>query len=311
MTDKFQKYYLDNVLFYNKQNIEKINNIINKQECYLGNVLVPLNMETEDYLKNIIGRIEKYNEIVQIIEYTSTTKLEDYRRAIFRYKSTLLFGQLEQSYYVYEEIVYLSQGLLEPLDIIGNNRKLGLIMASLTNIRGGSRSLKLYNNNIGLYDKILPNISYSEYKNIINENKDKSISVAIRLCLYYNLLKVEKDELKLFNALQNLYNLTYIFYDYTSKTVINDDFVSILIGLYMENKLQKMSVEEYEERLKEWYNTVRDPETDPFKGFIEDENKSIEDTTTKKKGIKTKRININKIYKNIQRNNKTKKIKAK
>ena len=267
--------------------------------------MTPLNSRILDYLKSIIGRIEEYNNKVQTIEYTADTKLEDYRRTIFKYKSTLLFGKLENSYYVYEEIVYLSQGLS---DTIGNGDNLGLIMTLLLETRGGSRDLKIYNNNIGLYDNILPNISYSAYRDIINGVKDKSISDAIRICLYYNLLKIEKDEILLFNSLQNLYNLTYIFYDYTCKTVVNDVFVSTLIKLYMENKLQTMSLEEYENRLNQWYKTVEDE----ARKMIED-NENLEDNVSIKSNskIKTKRRFINKISKNIRRNNKTKKIKTK
>ena len=256
-------------IYINYCNIEKINNVINNSKCYLSNIEIYLNDNIKDYLKNIIGKIEKYNEIVQTIEYTSTTKLEDYRRAIFRYKSCFLFGQLEQSYYVYEEIVYLSQGLLEPLD--NTMKKFGDIINSITNYKGGNNEIKIYNNDIKLYNINFNTISYSEYKDIINKVRDeKGTSDTLTLCLYYNIFKIEKDELKLSNILQNLYSFIYIFYNYTAKTILNDDFISILISLYMENKLQKMSVEEYEERLKEWYKIVRDPETDPFKGFIDD-----------------------------------------
>jgi hypothetical protein len=235
----------------------------------MSNIEMTLNNKIKDYLKKIIERIEKYNEIVQTIEYTSTTKLEDYRRAIFRYKSCFLFGQLDQSYYVYEEVVYLSQGLLEPLD--NTMIKFGDIINSVTNYKGARNEIKIYNNDIKLYNINFNTISYSEYEDIINKVEyENGTSDALTLCLYYNIFKIEKDELKLCNILQNLYSFIYIFYNYTAKTILNDDFISILISLYMENKLQKMSVDDYEERLKEWYKTVRDPETDPFKGFIDD-----------------------------------------
>jgi hypothetical protein len=272
----FQSMYLNMVKEHNEYNIEFINEILKNNHFKINDTLVILNDEIKSVLTEIKNTIEDANKQVDTINFKDFSDMNKYRKYILKYKSFFMFGKLNEEYILYtNNTTRLFPGSLSKDDYIYKmNKKIDDYIFSLIKFTGGSKFTKVldtyFKNLIAPLDDLNDYNKYSKLVDTYIENDENSKGV--QLCIYYNLLKFNKDKFILFNEIEVLYNYLILFYDYVGKVIVDDKFMTSIIKLYKENKLQNMSYEEFENLVKEWYKTIRDPNDDPFLGFIDDKD---------------------------------------
>lgn len=277
--NSFQTMYLDIVKEHNKYNIEYITAILNKNTFRINDDIILLNDKIKTLLFEMKHSIEQANESISKLDYRVYSDLNEYRRDILKYKSFFLFGKINEEYILYtNNTTKLFPGSSFKNDIIyKTNKKIDDYIFSLINFSGGSKFKK----ELGTYfkDLIYPltdlndYVKYSKLVDSYIENDENS--KAIQLCIYYNFLKMEKNNIVLFNEIEILYNYLTLFYDYIGKVVVDDNFMTTIIKMYKENRLQNISYEDFEIIVKDWYKSIRDPEDDPFLGFIQEKDEEV------------------------------------
>jgi hypothetical protein len=77
---------------------------------------------------------------------------------------------------------------------------------------------------------------------------------AVKFGIYYAVSKYEWTNK--FETIYNLYNLLYNFYSYNGATNLNSDFLQKIIELYRNNKLSKMSCNEFDLIVNEYNKLI-------------------------------------------------------
>jgi hypothetical protein len=314
---EFQSMYLNLVIDHNNMNIQYIKDILNNKKFKINNKIINVNNKINEILLNIIKNIEDANKNISKINYRKYNDLNEYRKAIIKYKTFFIFGLFNEEYILYtNNTTRLFPGNDLKNDIIYKmNKKIDEYIFSLINFSGGNNfgeELETYFNEV--ISPLKDITDYDKYSSLVDNHMEKDeISKAVQLCIYYNISKIETDPIIIYNEMEVLYTYLVLFYDYIGKTIVDDKFMTNIIKLYRENKLQDITYNEFENMVKEWYKTVSNPDTDPFIGFTNDNNSnnnSENNTETKSKTRKRKIIYVlpksSKKYKNI-----TKKIRIK
>jgi hypothetical protein len=313
----FQSMYLDLVIEHNNTNIQYIKDILNNKTFKINNNIIKIDGKINEILLDIIKHIEDANKIISKINYKKYNDLNEYRKAIIKYKTFFIFGTFNEEYILYtNNTTRLFPGSDLKNDIIYKmNKKIDEYIFSLINFSGGNNfgeELKAYFNEI--ISPLKDITDYEKYSTLVDNYMEKDeISKAVQLCIYYNISKIETDPIIIYNEMEVLYTYLVLFYDYVGKTIVDDNFMTSIIKLYRENKLQDLTYSEFENMVKEWYKTVSNSDNDPFIGFTNDKNdnnNSENNTEVKSKTRKRKIIYVlpkaSKKYKNI-----TKKIRIK
>lgn len=291
---EYCKLYIKQVKYHNHQVIQIINEAINNKKLYIHNNEYNINTTVNNFLKQVINEIEIKISLIDTILYSGEAP-EEYRRKLYNYKAYFIIGKTDNTYYLYNEVNYLFPGLEDKDDILYKRKStLEKIIARLLPIRGGSgeSDINIYNNKPELY-KNLPE-EYDTYSRYIEKLKEESVSDAVHACIYYNLKELGQTK-DIFYDVKQIENYLFMAYTYIGKTITNDIFMKIIIDYYNKNKLYTLNYNQFEQLVKDWYKTVRDPNDDPFEGFVEEEEQTIKN----KPKSKTKKRH----YKNIRTNN--------
>lgn len=296
--------YFGNVKTYNISIIKIINQVITLGEFYLYNVKVMINKNINNFLQEIISYIEQNNKDLEETQLESFENIEQYRRYIYEhFKCMLPFGKVNEDYYLYDSMSYISNISLKNNDIIrSSGNTIGVIIQSILPMVGGAVETLIYNNEPQLYETDFKN--ELEYSNYIDELMTENVGYANKVCIYYNLLKKYDNKKTIFNYLQNIYRHLHMFQDYIGISIANDGFIKILIKLYEENKLQTMLFRDLEKIFLEWRETMEN------KKKVEEEEKKeeSEEQTIPKTRKRGRSISVPTSYVLSQRKNKTKKV---
>ncbi len=255
--DKIRYMYFGNVKTYNESIIKIMTDVIKKNEFYLYNVKVTINENINNFLGEIISYIEQNNRDLEATQLESFENIEKYRRYIYEhFKCMLPFGKVNEDYYLYDSMAYISNISLHNKDIIrSSGNTIGEIIRSMSTMIGGAGEILIYNNEPEIYKINFKN--KIEYSNYIDELMTENVGYANKVCIYYNLLKKYHDEKTIFNYLQNIYRHLHMFQNYIGITIANDGFIQIMIQLYEENKLQTMLFSDLEKIFLEWRATLK------------------------------------------------------
>lgn len=308
----FQSMYLNLVIEHNNTNIQYIRDILNNKKFKINNNDININNKIKDLLLNIIKNIEDANTNISKINYKKYKDLNEYRKAIIKHKTFFIFGTFNQEYILYtNNTTRLFPGSHLKDDIIYKmNMKIDQYIFSLINFSGGNNFTEELNTYFTEIITPLTDITdYDKYSKLVDKYMENDeFSKAVQLCIYYNLSKIEKNPIVIYNEIEVLYTYLVLFYDYVGKTIVDDNFMTKIIKLYKENKLQDISYSEFENMVKEWYKSVHNSYNETFIDFTN--NNSENNTEVKSKTRKRKIIYVlpkaSKKYKNI-----TKKIRIK
>jgi hypothetical protein len=272
----FKQMYLDLVIEHNENNIELIEKIIKAGSFIIGEDVVQINTNIGLFLNNIINDIKNATTFIKTIDAKSYKDIDSYRKEIYKYQSFFVFGNLEDKYLLYQNNTSrLFPGLFSETDIIYTTEKtINDYIFSIATFRGGAKdnTIGILVNDYfssGIYENI-DFTNYKDYRDAVNKLEDADENYdALELCLYYHLLKFEKDPVIIYNELQVLNRYFGLYLDYIGKTITNDKFVFSIIKRYKEHGLHNLKFIDFETLFRKWYISARKPYDDPFINTIE------------------------------------------
>lgn len=312
----FQSMYLNLVIEHNNTNIQYIRDILNNKKFKINNNDININNKIKDLLLNIIKNIEDANTNISKINYKKYKDLNEYRKAIIKHKTFFIFGTFNQEYILYtNNTTRLFPGNDLKDDIIYKmNMKIDEYIFSLINFSGGNNFTEQLNTYFTEIISPLTDITdYDKYSKLVDKYMENDeFSKAVQLCIYYNLSKIEKNPIIIYNEIEVLYTYLVLFYDYVGKTIVDDNFMTKIIKLYKANKLQDLTYNEFENMVKEWYKSLHNSDNETFIDFTNNNSKNNTENNTEIKSKTRKRKiiyvlpKLSKKYKNT-----TKKIRIK
>jgi hypothetical protein len=253
MNNAFKKMYYDTVENYNNSIISNIQNVINIKYFYINEKIVNINTKIQNILLALINELENNIKMAKIME---NPILETYRKLIYSHMGHHIFHKIKENVYIcYTDIYILFPGLNPSNDIIA---KTGLSLSEifLNNIKksGGSKNnvLDYTIGNEYVFNYEIRNDD--DYNKIMDKLIIENTGEAVKFGIYYAVSKYEWSNK--FETIYNIYNTLYNFYAYNGATNLNSIFLKRIVELYRNNKLSKMSCQEFDEIVKDYNKTM-------------------------------------------------------
>lgn len=300
---EYCKKYYSNVISRNEGNINNIKTVISNKYIYINHTKIKINKPINDYLNLIINELKNTNNNLSSIEITIPEK---YRQDMSRNKGKDIINIINGNYVLYDNIYHLFPLKNQETDIIFTKGKsLGNYLLSLADFTGGEKETIEIN-----YDLPFYNIIPVNYQDHLLELTMESTSQAIRYSIYHNLKKLNNNsdnENK--REAENLYNILFNYYNFTGNSITDVRFIKPIIEEYNKTYLKYMTLDDYVEIFRTWYNRVKEEDKDNDYDSFEDtfhyygKNENLP-TKTRKRQMN------NKIAKKYNRRNNTKKVKT-